>query len=104
MRLDFAEAAGGLPPPRVWGNRLNIDRWVPFRSDGPVRYRIFCFPHAAGNAAFYRPLRQIMPAGIDFCPIELPGRAARLGEPPMTDVDALMDTLARTIQPLMSVP
>ena len=45
-----------------------------------------------------------MPAGIDFCPIELPGRAARMGEPPITRIDALLDVLSRTIQPLMNVP
>lgn len=83
---------------------MNLDRWVPYRSDGPVGCRVFCFPHAAGNATFYRPLRQAMAGEIDFCPIELPGRAARIGERPIPDIDVLLDTLARTIQPLMAVP
>jgi medium-chain acyl-[acyl-carrier-protein] hydrolase len=105
MMQDLSTASGGVqPPPRPWGNRLNLDRWVPYRSDAPARYRVFCFPHAAGNATFYRPLRQAMPAGIDFCPIELPGRAVRMGEPPITRIDALLEVLSRTIQPLMSVP
>jgi len=83
---------------------LNLDRWVPYRSAEAVGCRVFCFPHAAGNATFYRPLRHVMPADIDFCPIELPGRAARIGEPPVTDIDRLLDTLSRTIRPLMTVP
>jgi medium-chain acyl-[acyl-carrier-protein] hydrolase len=90
--------------PGVWGNRLNLDRWVPYRSAGAVGCRVFCFPHTAGNATFYRPLRHFMRAGIDFCPIELPGRAARIGEAPVTDIDRLLDTLSRTIRPLMTVP
>jgi surfactin synthase thioesterase subunit len=65
---------------------------------------MFCFPHAAGNAAFYRPLRHAMPDGLDFCPIELPGRAARLGETPIADIDVLLDMLGRIIEPLMNVP
>jgi surfactin synthase thioesterase subunit len=105
MMQNWSTASGGeQPPPRRWGNRLNLDRWVPYRSDGPARYRVFAFPHAAGNATFYRPLRQAMSTGIDFCPVELPGRAARMGEPPITRIDALLDVLSRTIQPLMSVP
>jgi len=102
MQQGSAAAAAGVPP--YLGNRLNLDRWVPYRSDAAVRCRVFCFPHAAGNAAFYRPLRRVMPAEIDFCPIELPGRAARFGEPAITDIDALLETLSRTIRPLMTVP
>ncbi len=98
-----AAASDGMRP-GVWGNRLNLDRWVPYRSAGAVSCRVFCFPHTAGNATFYRPLRHFMRAGIDFCPIELPGRAARIGEPPVTDIDRLLDTLSRTIRPLMTVP
>src|SRR6266705_1922875 len=57
---------------------LTLDRWVPFRNEGAVvRCRLFCFPHAAGNTAFYRPLRRLMPAEVDVCPVELPCNCAR---------------------------
>jgi hypothetical protein len=32
-----------------------------------------------------------MPPEVDFCPVELPGRAARLDEPPLTSMSALME-------------
>ena len=84
---------------------MTLDKWVPFRNEGAaVRCRVFCFPHAAGNAAFYRPLRGFMPPEIDFCPVELPGRAARLGEAPLTAMSALMEQLAGALEPLMGVP
>jgi medium-chain acyl-[acyl-carrier-protein] hydrolase len=84
---------------------MTLDKWVPFRNEGPVvRCRLFCVPHAGGNATFYRPLRRFMPPEIDFCPVELPGRAARLDEPPLTSMSALMERLNRTLQPLMGVP
>ncbi len=84
---------------------MTLDRWVPFRNEGAdVRCRLFCFPHAAGSAAFYRPLRRCMPAGIDFCPVEWPGRGARLDEPPFTSMRALMEQLCHALQPLMRVP
>jgi len=54
--------------------------------------------------AFYRPLRGFMPSEIDFCPVELPGRAARLAEAPLTAMDALMEQLADALEPLMGVP
>ena len=86
-------------------DRTTLDRWVPFRNEGAVvRCRIFCFPHAAGNAAFYRPLRRFMPPEVDLCPLELPGRAARLDELPLTSLSALMEQLHHAIQPLMGVP
>src|SRR5437660_280046 len=48
----------------VWGQRLNLDRWVPYRRDGAVGCRVFCFPHAAGNATFYRSLRDELIAAL----------------------------------------
>jgi medium-chain acyl-[acyl-carrier-protein] hydrolase len=84
---------------------MTLDRWVPFRNEGTVvRCRLFCFPHAAGNAAFYRPLRRFMPPEIDLCPLELPGRAARLDEAPLASMSALMEQLDHTLKPLMGVP
>jgi medium-chain acyl-[acyl-carrier-protein] hydrolase len=84
---------------------MTLDRWVPFRNEGAgVRCRLFCFPHAAGNAALYRPLRRFTPPEIDLCPVELPGRAARLDEPPFTSISRLMQPLAQALEPLMAVP
>ena len=84
---------------------MALDRWVPFRNEGAVvRCRLFAFPHAAGNAALYRPLRRLMPPEVDFCPVELPGRAARLDEPPLTSMSALTEQLRDALQPLMAVP
>src|SRR6516164_2880539 len=84
---------------------LTLDKWVPFRNEGPVvRCRLFCFPHAGGNATFYRPLRRFMPPEVDFCPVELPGRAARLDEQPFTSMSALMEGLNGALQSLMGVP
>jgi medium-chain acyl-[acyl-carrier-protein] hydrolase len=84
---------------------MMLDRWVPFRNEvGCMRCRIFCFPHAGGNAALYRPLRRLMPSEIDFCPLELPGRAARLGEPAINSMSALIERLHHILRPLMNVP
>ena len=44
-----------------------------------------------------------MPPEIDLCPVELPGRAARLDEPPFISMSALMEELGHALQPLMAV-
>jgi medium-chain acyl-[acyl-carrier-protein] hydrolase len=84
---------------------MTLDRWVPFRNESArVCFRLFAFPHAAGNSALYRPLRHYMPPEFDFCPVELPGRAARLDELPIISMSALMEELRYVLPPLMSVP
>src|SRR3954469_1421463 len=84
---------------------MTLDRGGPFPHEGAaIRCRLFAFPHAGGNAAFYRPLRRFMPPEIDLCPVELPGRAARLDEPPFVSMSALMEELGHALQPLMAVP
>jgi medium-chain acyl-[acyl-carrier-protein] hydrolase len=84
---------------------MTLDRWVPFRTEGAgIRCRLFGFSHAGGNATHYLPLRRLMPPELDFCPIELPGRSARLEEPPFTAMSALIDRLYHVLQPLMDVP
>src|SRR5262249_2248538 len=50
------------PPLSITLHAMTLDKWVPFRNEGSVvRCRLFYFPHAAGNAAFYRPLWHFMP-------------------------------------------
>ncbi|HEY7665466.1 MAG TPA: thioesterase domain-containing protein [Xanthobacteraceae bacterium] len=84
---------------------MTLEQWVPFRNESvDVRCRLFAFPHAGGSAAFYRPLRLSMPAEIDLCPIELPGRGARLGEPPLASMRAIVERLGELLQPLLMVP
>jgi medium-chain acyl-[acyl-carrier-protein] hydrolase len=45
-----------------------------------------------------------MPPEIDFCPVELPGRAARFAERPFTAMSALIEQLNAALRPLMGVP
>jgi medium-chain acyl-[acyl-carrier-protein] hydrolase len=66
--------------------------------------RLFCLPHAGGSAMLYRPWRGLFPAGVDLCPIELPGHGARLGETAFTRMAPLVDALSAALQPLLSVP
>nr|WP_241480205.1 thioesterase domain-containing protein [Nocardiopsis halotolerans] len=56
--------------------------------------RLFCFPHAGGNARFFAPWRPALAPGIEVCPIEIPPRA-EVARPHAT---TLAETLARTVR------
>lgn len=81
-----------------------LDAWVPYRDDSGVRFRILCFPHAGGTALAYRSWRASAAPRLDFCPIELPGRATRISEPPFRSMADLIENLSETLQPLLQVP
>jgi medium-chain acyl-[acyl-carrier-protein] hydrolase len=84
---------------------VTLDRWLPYRNENALaRCRLFCFPHAAGNSLFFRPWRRLIPDAIDLCPVELPGRGARIDEAPFRRMDSLVDTLCEVLQPLLKIP
>jgi medium-chain acyl-[acyl-carrier-protein] hydrolase len=45
-----------------------------------------------------------MPDGIELCPLELPGRGARIDEAPFRRMDSLVDTLCEVLAPLLDIP
>ena len=76
------------------------DIWLPYRK--PVsapRARLFCFAHAGGSASLFRRWQGRLPADIELCAVQLPGREKRFNEPPRTDVRVLADELARAFKP-----
>ena len=55
--------------------------WVAENDLRAAGVRLFCLPHAgAGAAGFYR-WKRLLPDGIAVCPVQLPGRERRMGEP-----------------------
>src|SRR5262249_9724493 len=95
----------GSHPARAAWIATMLEKWVPFRLDrGFVRCRLFCFPHAGGNATAYQSLRRLMPPDIDLCPVELLGRAARIDEPAIRNMGELIDMLSDALRPLLDVP
>lgn len=69
-----------------------------------ARARLFCFPHAGVGAAVYRQWSTVLPADIEVCAIQLPGRANRLREPAMTSVAALVQALVPALKPHLDLP
>ena len=66
--------------------------------------RLLCFPHAGAGAVFFMSWPSYLQPWIDVvCPC-LPGRDARAGEQPMTEMTPLVRGIADDIEALLDVP
>ncbi len=81
---------------------MNLAKIFPFRRVLPApRLRLLCLPYAGGAASLFRawaePLEQLV-AGVEVCPVELPGRGVRTAEPQVRDMKRLCDGLFEAIE------
>lgn len=79
--------------------------WIVFRKACPeARLRLFCFPYAGGGASIYRTWVNELPARIDVCPVQLPGRENRLSTPAFRHIDPLVEALLEALAPELDGP
>lgn len=82
--------------------RSATDAWL--RCLRPVprpRLRLVCFPHAGGNAAFFRSWASCLPEDVELHSVQYPGRMDRIGEPLLRRMDPLANRAAHAIAPLL---
>ena len=61
--------------------------------------RLFCFPHAGGgNSSTFQNWSTMLPATIEVCWVELPGRLGRFKEPAVKEMSRLAPTLAQELR------
>ncbi len=83
----------------------NINPWLPYAKSSPrARLRLFCFAYAGKGASLFRSWASKLPAEIEVCPIELPGRGSRIMEPPFTRLTPLVETLTQILLPYLTMP
>jgi surfactin synthase thioesterase subunit len=70
----------------------------------PVGRRLFCFPYAGAGWAVFRQWPDHLPSDIELCVPCLPGRDARVDEPPASEMGPLVAALAREMLASTSVP
>lgn len=80
------------------GANLGVNRWIAARNrvEG-TRIRLFCLPHAGSGSAIFHPWKRSLPAWVEVCPIQLPGREVRLAERPYTNGDVLIEEMAEAL-------
>lgn len=74
------------------------------RPNDRATLRLFCFPYSGGSTAIFSAWPQRLPAAIEVWPVQLPGRGARLAEPPFTRMTPLIEALASAIRPYLDRP
>ncbi len=82
-----------------------LGSWIAGRKANPrARLRLFCFPYAGGSALMFRAWSNALPADVEVCPIQLPGRSTRLMERPFTELAPLIQALTRALSSLLDKP
>jgi medium-chain acyl-[acyl-carrier-protein] hydrolase len=70
-----------------------------------ARLRLFCFPYAGGDAlTIFRKWPQVLPATVEICPVQIPGRGIRLAEPPFTSLVSIVEAIGEAIGPHLDKP
>jgi surfactin synthase thioesterase subunit/acyl-CoA synthetase (AMP-forming)/AMP-acid ligase II len=76
------------------------DRWRRVWLARPAAaLRLYCFPFAGGDAAYYRPWAEQLPETVEVRAVQLPGRLSRREEPPLDSFHDLIDALAMALGP-----
>ncbi|KWE59349.1 thioesterase [Burkholderia sp. MSMB2157WGS] len=70
---------------------------VSFSTNGHPDARIFCLPYAGGSASVFAGWQRALPANLEVCAIELPGRGSRFSEAALTHMDVVVDELVRIV-------
>ncbi len=77
---------------------------VRSQPNGRAALRLFCFPYAGGSASAFRSWSSYLPASIEVCAIQPPGRGNLWKEPPYTRLDELVRTLVEVLPPYLDLP
>jgi medium-chain acyl-[acyl-carrier-protein] hydrolase len=75
-------------------------RWLAcVHANASARLRLFCFAHAGGSANYFAQWWHKLPADVEVCPVELPGRWSRWREEPLRDISTVSRSLVRNLAP-----
>ncbi|WP_019925392.1 thioesterase II family protein [Nocardia sp. BMG111209] len=77
--------------------------WLQREPAAAAAARVFCIPHAGCGAGVFGNWPAVR-AGVEFLPIELPGRLARFGETMPATFEELAADLTAGLRPYLDVP
>ena len=86
-------------------NTSSYNSWVICPKPNPVAaLRLFCFPYAGGSSFIFRTWSNYLPASVEVCAIELPGRGRQMQLAPFHKMEPLVDAIASAIYPYLDKP
>lgn len=86
-------------------NLKRIESWITVPKANPqADLRLFCFPYAGGSSTIFRTWLDKLPANIEICPIELPGRGSKIKLAPLNRLEPIVKELALQIQSYLDKP
>lgn len=77
--------------------------YIPRPLSAPAM-RLFCFPYAGGIGEIYHLWPEGLPANVEVCSLQLPGRPPRLDQLPFTGMAELVDELYQVMHPVLNTP
>ncbi len=82
-----------------------LERWLPLREPrAAARLRLFVFPYAGGRASAFRGWQRRLPAWVEVCALQPPGREQRLSEPPLASVAEAVPVILEVLERLADLP
>jgi pyochelin biosynthetic protein PchC len=85
-----------MPAWETWFRRV--------RPSAAPRWRLFCFGHAGASASFFWPWSKDIPFDVELYAVQYPGRADRLLEPCIEEIDVIADRIADALPPALDRP
>lgn len=84
--------------------RRNSPWLTVFRPVARPRLRLFCLPYAGAGVSAFRDWPEVLPADVELCAVQLPGRENRIGEPVPARIAELVPPLISAIRPFVDEP
>jgi len=89
----------------MYPEKNNRSPWLAYNQPtDQAKLRLFCFPFAGGGGSFYRSWSQDLPAGVEVCPVQLPGRETRMRETAYTRIEPLISDVTNALLPWLDKP
>jgi medium-chain acyl-[acyl-carrier-protein] hydrolase len=96
---DSLKRHGTMPANRA------TSRWLVRPKPNPdAKLRLYCVPFAGGGASLFRLWPDRLPASVEVCAVQPPGRETRLREPAHQRIAPLVDELLEAIGPDLDSP
>lgn len=79
--------------------------WIARHRPGTgIRLRLFCLPYAGGGTVAYRDWSRELPNSVEVLAVCLPGREARIEEPPLRDARKLAEAMRDGLRDYLDLP